>query len=743
MDRQAWIAIILCVAGLIGWQVYTLQHPQPVRARVAASPTPLPSAAPQTANKSAAPAASATPQPNEVAATPTPAPFVEKTASLQNADLQLRLTNRGGGIAEAVLPKHKAESGQPVRLNAANRVPIGAILEKPADPQLAEFTVVPGAAGSVQFERALPGGVTLRKIFTLPAPPNEKDNYVAKLEVAFQNNGSAAYTNPGYFLAVGSAAPIHRNDMPNYTRATWCIDGKAKYTDVSSFAAQNYPLVGIQKRAAEEYHTEPLAGAEWLGVSNQFFVTLITPLTTKATSVWSTRYEAGKTAKGDPEYGIESAMGLPGFTVQPGKSEIVQFQLYLGPKLYHRLAQLTHDEAEIMDFGLWKLVSQALLNMMNLIHGFVGNYAVAILILTAIIKLLLWPLQTKANKSMRRMSALSPKMQELKEKYKDDPTKMNAEVMRLYKDYGVNPVSGCLPMLIQIPIFFGLFTMLRQAVELRNASFLWVHDLSQPDTVGAYPRARLAAEYSPVDHGRDESLADAAHAEERRRDAAAGDDVHAAHFRGLLLQFCGGARFVLYNPEPLHDSAVVPEPEPTVAEAGEGDPAGEAERKSTLMSTEAAPKANAKELLDTMLGYLGFVVQIEAVEAEGHNPTLQIYTEEADRLIGPEGETLDAIQFLLNRVLQSKDADAPKWVVDCEMYRSMREDKIVHQVRQLAERVRASGRPLQLEPMNSYERRIVHEAFKDDPDIGTWSPSDSARIKQITLIKRPPKKEAE
>ncbi|MEO6873088.1 MAG: R3H domain-containing nucleic acid-binding protein [Chthoniobacterales bacterium] len=160
------------------------------------------------------------------------------------------------------------------------------------------------------------------------------------------------------------------------------------------------------------------------------------------------------------------------------------------------------------------------------------------------------------------------------------------------------------------------------------------------------------------------------------------------------------------------------------------------------MSTEtAAPKANAKELLDTMLGYLGFVVQIDESGGDGSSPTLQIYTEEADRLIGRDGETLDAIQFLLNRVLQSKDADAPKWVVDCEMYRSEHEDKLVHHVRQLAERVRASGRPLQLEPMNSYERRIVHEAFKEDPDIGTWSPSDSARIKQITLIRRPAKKE--
>jgi len=148
-----------------------------------------------------------------------------------------------------------------------------------------------------------------------------------------------------------------------------------------------------------------------------------------------------------------------------------------------------------------------------------------------------------------------------------------------------------------------------------------------------------------------------------------------------------------------------------------------------------------KELLDTMLGYLGFVVQIEETQSEGGNLTLQIYTEESGRLIGRDGETLEAIQFLLNRLIQAKDKDAPKVIVDCELYRSMREDRIVQRVRELAERVRISGRSLQLEPMNSYERRIVHNAFKDDPDIGTWSPSDSARIKQITLIRRPRKKE--
>jgi len=148
-----------------------------------------------------------------------------------------------------------------------------------------------------------------------------------------------------------------------------------------------------------------------------------------------------------------------------------------------------------------------------------------------------------------------------------------------------------------------------------------------------------------------------------------------------------------------------------------------------------------RELLDTMLGYLGFVVQIEETTNDGGNSTLQIYTEESRRLIGRNGETLEAIQFLLNRLLQAKDKDAEKVIVDCEHYRSMREDRIVQRVRELADRVRISGRSIQLEPMNSYERRLIHNAFKDDSEVATWSPSDSARIKQITLLKRQARKE--
>jgi YidC/Oxa1 family membrane protein insertase len=136
-----------------------------------------------------------------------------------------------------------------------------------------------------------------------------------------------------------------------------------------------------------------------------------------------------------------------------------------------------------MDFGMFAPISVILLITMDTLHAFVGSYALAIILMTLIIRLLLWPLQNYTTKSMRRMAKLSPVMNELKAKYKDDPQRMNQEMMKLYKEYKINPFTGCLPMLIQIPIFFGFYTMLGSAVELRNSSFLWVQDLSQPDTI--------------------------------------------------------------------------------------------------------------------------------------------------------------------------------------------------------------------------------------------------------------------
>jgi len=146
------------------------------------------------------------------------------------------------------------------------------------------------------------------------------------------------------------------------------------------------------------------------------------------------------------------------------------------------------------------------------------------------------------------------------------------------------------------------------------------------------------------------------------------------------------------------------------------------------MSNNVTPR----EILDTMLGYLGFVFEIEEQESDGHQ-VLQIFTHEADALIGRRDLTLDDLQFLLNRILQAGDTNAPRVVVDVDHHRAMRDDALAVKVRHLAEAVKSTGRPIQTEPLNSYDRYVVHNVFKDDPDLITWSPSDDSKVKRITI----------
>src|SRR6266480_487308 len=483
MDRTAWIAVALCVVGLVVWELYLVKQTPPRRASIPTAPqqiSPVPTAA---ASGSPPPVVAAPEIPSKAAET-TPS-FPEKIETLRNSDVELHLTNRGGGIKEAVLLKQVAEKGQSVILNSDKSAPIGALIEQPSSPTLAEFTASPESDSAIRFESTTPEQVVIRKKFFFEKSPENKDNYVIEMDVDLENRGDKPYQSGSYFVALGSAAPIHPKDYPSYTRLVWCIDGRAKGIDVGWFGSSS-GFLGVGQRAARPYYQESISGAEWVAVSNQFFTTLVAPLTAKATGVWGRRFDIDYTPD-QKLLAVKGALGMPGFQLQPGQTYSARFEIYAGPKLYHRLAQLPHNEAEIMDFGMFKIVCQFLLNFMNLLHSWLGDYAAAILALTTIIKLVLWPIQNRANRSMRQMSALSPKMQELREKYKDDPTRMNQEVMKLYKQYGINPVGGCLPMVIQIPIFFGLFKMLGQAVELRNATFFWCHDLSQPDTVGHLP----------------------------------------------------------------------------------------------------------------------------------------------------------------------------------------------------------------------------------------------------------------
>ena len=158
-------------------------------------------------------------------------------------------------------------------------------------------------------------------------------------------------------------------------------------------------------------------------------------------------------------------------------------------------------------------------------------------------------------------------------------------------------------------------------------------------------------------------------------------------------------------------------------------------RDSTFFYATAMPSEKARETLEMMLGHLGLVFEVEEIE-QGGRAILNVRTREAGRLIGRDGHTLEDLQYLLNRILNRHDETAPNIIVDVEGYRQKESQDFLGRIRELADQVRSTGRSLVLAPMNSFDRRLVHQAFIDDPDIATRSEEGTSRLKQITLLLR-------
>jgi YidC/Oxa1 family membrane protein insertase len=185
-------------------------------------------------------------------------------------------------------------------------------------------------------------------------------------------------------------------------------------------------------------------------------------------------------SKGD---GLLEAQYLnPDGEIRPGTQHTYHYSLFFGPKSMKILKQAGHDLGKALNFGWFTVLAKPCVWLMNRLYSVIPNYGIAIIILTVLIKIVLWPLGSKSYKSMSEMKKIQPLMKDIREKYKNDKKKMNEEVMGLYRTYKINPLGGCLPMVVQLPVFFALYRMLYQAIELRHAPFfLWIDDLSAPD----------------------------------------------------------------------------------------------------------------------------------------------------------------------------------------------------------------------------------------------------------------------
>ncbi len=211
----------------------------------------------------------------------------------------------------------------------------------------------------------------------------------------------------------------------------------------------------------------------WVASEVQYFVSAIIP---------EKAQEATIRLSITPNEVLETAYVDPSGPVAPRTERTYRYKLYFGPKSLEALGRVGSELGKLVDFGFFDIIAKPLLHVMNFMYRFIPSYGIVIIIITVIVKLLFWPLSNKSYQSMSQMKRLQPKMAEIRAKHKNDKKMMNQELMNLYKIYKVNPLGGCLPMILQIPVFFAFYKMLYQAIELRHAPFfLWINDLSAPD----------------------------------------------------------------------------------------------------------------------------------------------------------------------------------------------------------------------------------------------------------------------
>jgi len=287
------------------------------------------------------------------------------------------------------------------------------------------------------------------------------------------------------------------------TLGVWWYDGaKVAPVDSSYFATNTSTLFGMISRTPHTEYRAANSNLVWASAQNRFFTLATMPRTApSALDVHPVDLPPPSQAEIDANpqtvmlapRGLEASLEYPAQTLGPGEVVERSFDLFAGPKEYHTLADVANrfnnDIDYVMGFnGFWGWFARQLLTIMELFHRVLGlPYGWAIVATTVLLKLIFWPLTQYSTKSMKRMQALQPQVKVLQEKYKDDPAKLTQKQMELWKKNKVSPVSGCLPMMLQIPFLGGFYRMLQSAIELRGAHFLWITDLSKPDTLFLLP----------------------------------------------------------------------------------------------------------------------------------------------------------------------------------------------------------------------------------------------------------------
>jgi len=436
----------------------------------------------------------------------------ETIETLENQQLSLDFSSRGGTLRSVTMKnfKHSLEDfSGPFTLNFSNRLALAINGIPELDPAFHIDLQTSHDRAIIQQHKMTSSGLDYRRSIEL------KENYHLAISETFSNTTSAALLIPAHQIQLGSvelsAHVTSQRGMAYLGVDTLASQGGEKVLHHGKPAMISRKLTLMDRFKPEERRVRfprscalpklpaPLPHSvsetimqdtDWVAVKSKFFVQILSHTDHGAGYILQPRRLVPETE--DPNSPrswmqtavlkeVSAAMVVRGFELGAGQALTRDGSYYIGPKKHKLMKQLGHHQEDVMEFGKLKIVCEPLLKLLNLLHKLIPNYGVAIILLTIIIKVVFWPITHKSTEQMKKMATLQPEMKELQAKFKDKPQKLQEETMALYKLHKVNPMAGCLPMVIQIPVFIALFTVLRSAVELRYAGFLWIQDLSEPE----------------------------------------------------------------------------------------------------------------------------------------------------------------------------------------------------------------------------------------------------------------------
>ena len=434
-------------------------------------------------------------------------PLPEVTLAVSNQDLVFHFTSRGGGLKEIALRNtnypavvHSSLPAQDERnfatLNSKVPVPILALLGDNVWSN-DDFTLTQPSKGMVRAEKTLANGLRVVKEFGIG---DCGTNYLFSAKLRLENTSSNSLAIARREVVAGTATAIGPLDDVTTLGAIWYNGAKSADIQAGWFANYNMgcALFGSNPRAEFE---DGASNVVWAAVHSQYFVLAAVPAqpapgiiirNLKLPPPDTNGVTGGQRLTVTNDYeGYQTAFVYPATHLDARQSLEQSFTFYAGPKEYNGLAKIGafmgNNLDQVMGFtGFlgFGFCSRVLLLSMNGLHDLGLNYGLAIIAITIIIKLVFWPMTAASTRSQKRQQALAPQLKAIADKYKDDPLKKHQKTTELLKEHKISPLGSCLPMLISIPVFFGFYSMLRNAIELRGIPFLWAPDLTLPDTIG-------------------------------------------------------------------------------------------------------------------------------------------------------------------------------------------------------------------------------------------------------------------